>query len=252
LLVGGNGTGKSTLLRIVSGVSAPTTGDVSRPSKLGYVPERLAERLILTGREYAKHMGRIRGLESDEIERRSQELFERLDLQPGPDVMFGALSKGNRQKLILAQAFLEPVGMLVLDEPFGGLDTTAHRTLNGLIDEAQAGGAAVLISAHRVRSRHGADQVFRIHQGRLHDATGEQEQPDGSRRLVELTATATAGTIDEVANLPGVLRVRPGSLGPAVSLVVERALSDSILDEAIRRGWSVSAVNSIPDEVTEP
>lgn len=254
LLAGGNGSGKSTLLRIVSGISTPTTGKVSRPSKIGYVPERLAERIKLTGREYAEHMGRIRGLEAEELERRTMDLFERLDLQPGPDVMFDSLSKGNRQKVILAQSFVEPVGMLVLDEPFNGLDTTAQRALNRLIDEFQAGGAAVLISAHRIGSRHGADQVFRIHEGQLLDATRELDasQADGSRRLVELVATAAAGTIDEVVSLPGVLQARPDSLGAAVSLIVERTLSDSILDAVIRRGWSVRTVSTIQDETTEP
>jgi ABC-type multidrug transport system ATPase subunit len=250
LVVGGNGSGKSTLLRIVADVSTPTRGMVNRSSTIGYTPERLPDRIKLTGREYLAYMGRIRGLGADEVERRSQELFAKLDLQPDPDVMFDSLSKGNRQKLVIAQALLEPVGALVLDEPFSGLDTTAHRALISLVDEAQAAGAAVLISAHRVEPRHRADQVIRVQDGQLSEITAEQAaaQPRGSNRLVELVATTGGGTIDDIARLPGVVRAEADSLGVALSLLVERAMSDSVIGAVLQRGWSISSVNPVTDD----
>ena len=149
VIVGGNGSGKSTLLRIGSGVSRPTSGTVTLPNRIGYVPERLAARTKFTGREYLSHMGRIKGLSDMEVNARSRELLQRLGLFPGPDEPIESLSKGNRQKLVLTQAFLGPTGLLVLDEPFSGLDPVAHSSLGELIDEAQANGTAVLVSSHR-------------------------------------------------------------------------------------------------------
>lgn len=151
VIVGGNGSGKSTLLRIGAGVSWPTDGTVLLPDRIGYVPERLAARTKFTGTEYLAHMGRIKGLDPRAVNTRSRELLQRHDLQPGPNEPIESLSKGNRQKLVLAQAFLRPVELLVLDEPFTGLDPIAHAALGELTNEAQSGGTAVLVSSHHAR-----------------------------------------------------------------------------------------------------
>lgn len=97
------------------------------PTPLAYVPEKLAARITFTGTDYLAHMGSIKGLDRAAIDARSRELFDRLDIRPGPEVAITSLSKGNRQKVVIVQAFLGPVGLLVLDEPFSGLDPTAHR-----------------------------------------------------------------------------------------------------------------------------
>ena len=87
------------------------------------MPERLPGRLRLTPRQYLAHMGRIRGAGPDQVAARADELLTRLALAPGPDVPIGTLSRGNAQKVALAQALLAPVRLLVLDEPYGGLTT---------------------------------------------------------------------------------------------------------------------------------
>ena len=113
VIVGANGSGKSTLLRIGAGVSWPNDGTVKLPVRIGYVPERLAARTKFTGMEYLAHMGRIKGLDAEAINARSRELLQRLDLQPSPNEPIDSLSKGNRQKVVIAQAFLGPVELLV-------------------------------------------------------------------------------------------------------------------------------------------
>ncbi len=217
------------------------------PATVGYVPERLASRSRLTGAEYVAHMGRIKGLDPGTISSRSRELFERLDLQPGPSAMVDALSKGNRQKLIVAQAFLGPVGLLVLDEPYSGLDTAAHRSLGKLMDEAQALGASVLISAHAAHSTPRADRVVHIGDGHLQAAPGPRPSLsalDSSEQRIELVATANGCDPDQIATLPGVLSTQRDPLGVAITLVVAHLHVDAVLSAVISLGWSVVSVGS--------
>jgi ABC-type multidrug transport system ATPase subunit len=197
--------------------------------------------------EYIAHMGRIKGLDSEVVHSRSRELFDRLDLQPGPTVMIEELSKGNRQKLVLVQAFLGPVGMLVLDEPFSGLDAIAHRSLNELMDEAQAVGTSVLISAHRSDSTLGANNVLRVGDGRLEAFSDHQTplRPLGStEQRIELVATATACGREQIAALPGIRSIKLDSLGMTLSLVIDQVHTDAILSAVIGMGWSVVSVGS--------
>ena len=123
---GANGSGKSTLLRIAAGVTSPSGGTAVVPSKVGYVPERQAGRCKFSGAEYLTHMGRIRGLDPDRARRTGAELLTRLGVRPGPEVSWNDLSKGNRQKVVVAQAFLGRLDAVILDEPYSGLDDEAR------------------------------------------------------------------------------------------------------------------------------
>ena len=191
VIVGGNGSGKSTLLRIGSGVSRPTSGTVTLPNRIGYVPERLAARTKFTGREYLSHMGRIKGLSDVEVNARSHELMKRLGLFPGPDEPIESLSKGNRQKLVLTQAFLGPTGLLVLDEPFSGLDPVAHASLGELIDEAQANGTAVLVSSHRPFPDKPGLRQLRVQDGQLVEELHAVAQMTAGVRLIMVVLEPT-------------------------------------------------------------
>jgi ABC-type multidrug transport system ATPase subunit len=245
VIVGGNGSGKSTLLRILAGVTHPTTGTVLVPKAIGYVPERLAARSNLTGAEYVTHMGRIRGLDPKIVGARSRELFERLGLEPGPTAMIDGLSKGNKQKLVVAQAFLALAGLLVLDEPFSGLDVSAHSALSELMDEEQGKGTAILISAHRADPTVVADQMIHITGGRLAPFTGPgpaELSLDSDEQWIELVATPGAFGHEQIAVLLGVRFIRQNELGRTISAVVEQVHTDSILTAVISMGWSVRSV----------
>jgi ABC-type multidrug transport system ATPase subunit len=232
----------------MASVSRPTSGTVDLPPRIGYVPERLADRVNFSGSEYAAHMGRIRGLDRNAVEKRARELFERMDLRPGADAMFGSLSKGNRQKVMLAQAFLEPVDLLVLDEPISGLDSQAVQAFSELIHEACSTGAAVLVSGHEANRFIGIDRVMRIENGALIEtsmpATASRGTPD---RLIHLTATADAYPAERISMLPGVRRLRADPSGRSLSLVADRLSADAVLTQAIELGWSVRLVSDLPD-----
>lgn len=169
LVTGANGSGKSTLLRILAGASVPTTGfsELPLPGRTAFVPEQVPSALRMTVAGYLSHMGRLRRMPDGVTRRRAGELLERLGLSPGPDAPIASLSKGNAQKVTLAQALLAPVELLVLDEPFGSLDEEANLELVGLLAEACGAGTAVVVSSHGLQPDLAPVRVCRLAGGLL-------------------------------------------------------------------------------------
>ena len=249
VVIGGNGSGKSTLLRIGAGVSRPNQGTVELPARIAYVPERLAVRARFTGTEYLTHMGRIKGVPARVTNARSRQLARRLNLQPGLDEPIDTLSKGNRQKLVLAQAFLAPAGLLVLDEPFGGLDPVARAALDELMHEAQTAGSAVLLSSHGSVPEEIGSRQLRILDGRL-SAVGRDDNPVTTTTVMEVHLSGSDRRSDpqQLAGIPGVRHLRLEHAG-AVVVRTDGLHTDRFLVEAIALGWSVRSVCHVPPEV---
>ncbi|MFJ8039709.1 ATP-binding cassette domain-containing protein [Kitasatospora sp. NPDC096147] len=231
-VVGGNGSGKSTLLRLAAGLIRPDAGTVhGRPGRIGYVPERLPAGLRLSARSYLRHMGRIQGLGAAAAARRGDALLERFALAGDPDAPVATLSKGNAQKVALAQALLAEPELLVLDEPWSGLDGGAHLALTECLAERRAAGAVVLLTEHHPGTVAAtADAVHHLTGGRL---AGQAAEPAVLIRLAEPTA-------EPLAALPGVLAHR----GAAVEAAPEH--SDALLGELLRRGHSIREVRPAP------
>lgn len=143
-ITGPNGTGKSTLLRLLAGLLRPVRGAIEgRPAVVGYAPERFPSSQPFTVAAYLRHMGAIRKAPVPE------ELTTRL----GMDHLLGQnlpdLSKGSAHKVGLAQALAGEPGLLILDEPFAGLDVTARAELAVIIGEMAARGGIVVASDHQ-------------------------------------------------------------------------------------------------------
>jgi ABC-2 type transport system ATP-binding protein len=150
VVLGRNGAGKSTLLGAAAGVLPVSGGRVhSRPSIVGWAPERFPNNQINTTRGYLTSLARIRGLGPAEAARAVSKWVERLHLEPFVETKLAELSKGSGQKVGLAQALLVMPGLLVLDEPWEGLDTQTLLEVPAIIEEVRAAGGAVLVSDHR-------------------------------------------------------------------------------------------------------
>ncbi|MHA6760414.1 ATP-binding cassette domain-containing protein [Streptacidiphilus sp. PAMC 29251] len=146
---GGNGGGKSTLLRLVAGVCAPTRGSVrDRPAHRAYVPERFPAALPFTAHDYLCHLGRIHGLRGAESARRAGQLLERFGAAAFARTPLAELSKGTCQKVAVAQALLGEPELLVLDEAWTGLDQDARAELDAAVDERLEQGCTVLFVDH--------------------------------------------------------------------------------------------------------
>jgi ABC-2 type transport system ATP-binding protein len=161
-LVGRNGAGKTTLVRVAAGLLRPSSGrvalfglDYRRAElairlRLGVMPQDDALLDALTARQYLELVGRLHRLDRAEVERRRDELFDTFEVTARDGALLSELSYGTRKKVALAAALVGHPEILLLDEPFEGLDPIAGATLRDLITELQGRGVGILLSSHQL------------------------------------------------------------------------------------------------------
>jgi ABC-2 type transport system ATP-binding protein len=197
VLLGRNGAGKSTFLQLAAGVLQPVRGAVrDRPRVVGWVPERFPADQPFTAGQYLSRMAALRGLRGDA---QVEHWVERLGLAEHRHTRLTDLSKGTAQKVGLAQALLVAPGLLVLDEPWEGLDSVARALIPRIVGEVTAAGGAVLVSDHRGEIAGLPDAIrWLVADGALHpDATPDAEVDE----LVVEVAVRRADADDTVARL---------------------------------------------------
>jgi ABC-2 type transport system ATP-binding protein len=160
--LGPNGAGKSTMVKMLTGLLEPTCGKIlyggedtakdfpAFQRRCGYVPEELFLYPQLSGMEYLQLAGRLRGLPQSRIDERSFELLRLFGLESDRHSLLASYSKGMRQKVLLSAAVLHDPEILILDEPFSGLDVSASLVLRGLLRRLAAAGKVVMLSSHVV------------------------------------------------------------------------------------------------------
>lgn len=179
-LLGHNGAGKSTALRILSTVLPADSGravvndhDCATQSlqvrrSLGVLPHASGLYANLTGRENIHYYGRLHGLSEQDNASASAALIERLGLATVVDRRAKGYSQGERLKVALARALIHKPRTVILDEPTNGLDVSAVRMLRELIRELKASGCCVLFSSHVMQEVAAlCDDIVIIAQGRV-------------------------------------------------------------------------------------
>ncbi|MCM2249681.1 MAG: ABC transporter ATP-binding protein [Geothrix sp.] len=159
-LLGRNGAGKSTTLKMVTGLLKPTSGRIrvlgmdleadplAVKRQIGAMPEDMALLDMLTGPQYLRFVGRMYGLEDALIDRRRAELFDTLDLAPGPNTLIADYSFGMKKKAALCAALLHGPRILFLDEPFEGIDPVTSRTIKDILNNLQQRGVTLVLTSH--------------------------------------------------------------------------------------------------------
>ncbi|HEX9009751.1 MAG TPA: ABC transporter ATP-binding protein, partial [Holophagaceae bacterium] len=205
-LLGRNGAGKSTTLKMVTGLLRPTSGRVrvlgldlaSEPlaikRQIGAMPEDLALLDMLTGPQYLRFVGRMHGLEDDVIDRRAGELFEKLDLQPGPKTLIADYSFGMKKKIAFCAALLHNPRLLFLDEPFEGIDAVTNRTIKDILLSLQARGVTLVLTSHILEVVEKlCPQIAIIDEGRLKGSGRLEELRQGGESLESLFVDLVGG-----------------------------------------------------------
>lgn len=158
-LLGPNGAGKTTLLNLAAGLTQPTSGQVRWLGDLQRRDPRLDNRIALcpdgdqlprrdTALQWVVGLLRLSGCTALVAEQRARQALDRVGLQAQQDQLLSKLSRGQRQRVKLAQAFCLPAALVLLDEPLNALDPVWRREVAALLQEAADAGACVVVSSH--------------------------------------------------------------------------------------------------------
>lgn len=178
-LLGGNGAGKTTTIKMITGLLEPDAGQVTvkgfdlwcnaldAKHHFGYVPDHAAFYGMLSGREQLQFLAQLRGLPQAESEAEIDALLTQLDLAQDQDRSNETYSLGMKRKLSLAAAMLHQPALLILDEPFNGLDPWASQQLKTMLSACREQGTAILLSTHDLATAEKfCDRVAMLHRGR--------------------------------------------------------------------------------------
>ncbi len=212
LLLGPNGAGKTTLLRILSTLLRPSRGVVTATltqgerevsadwfqlatghrGLLGLVSHASLIYHDLTARENLMLFGELYGLSAEVAEARSRQLLDELELSYAADRRVAEYSRGMRQRLSIARALLQSPSVVLLDEPFTGLDQSGNRILHGVLRRLREEGKVVLMITHHLEQPPDIiDRAILLYQGRLARDADPDGEPLGvwyERGLQEVTS----------------------------------------------------------------
>ena len=161
-VVGANGAGKSTLLQLCAGLLRASGGSVERTPNFGYAPQLDSLAPLLTVDEHLRLFGAVRGIRQGRSISTGRRLLTRLGWTARGDQTAGTLSGGTQQKLNVALAQLDAPDLLLLDEPYQGLDALAYEDLWALISAWRTSGAGVLLVTHLLRDVDLVDRVVEL------------------------------------------------------------------------------------------
>jgi ABC-2 type transport system ATP-binding protein len=178
--LGPNGSGKTTTMRMLTGLLQPSSGRVCFQNRdiaddpielrrrVGYVPEESHVYPFLSGREHLRLLGRLRGLDEALLDRKIAGFLELFGLADAGDQDIGSYSKGMKQKVLISAALLHDPDVLIFDEPESGLDVETVLALRHLVKLLAERGKAVLYSSHIMEVvEKVCSKVIVLHQGRV-------------------------------------------------------------------------------------
>ncbi len=158
-LLGPNGAGKSSLIQLLAGLLPPSGGEVTifgqapfrNPAvlaRIGLVPEGDRFPVGLNGTRWLRMMGELSGLSGSELDTAIQRSLLAVGMETRAQLGFSSMSKGMRQRIRMAQALLHEPDLLILDEPFNGMDPEARLILMDLMRELALAGKRIIVSSH--------------------------------------------------------------------------------------------------------
>ena len=178
--LGPNGSGKSTTMKMITGLIEIGSGEilfdgepirrdlVAHKQRMGYVPEEPYLYTHLSGLEYLIMVAQLRGLHAKHTAERIDGLLRLLSLHSDRHSPISAYSKGMRQKILLAGALLHDPELLLLDEPFSGLDVSSALILRSLVQELATRGKVILFSSHELETvERVCSRVVILHHGKV-------------------------------------------------------------------------------------
>ncbi|MBI3957328.1 MAG: ATP-binding cassette domain-containing protein [Chloroflexi bacterium] len=249
-LLGPNGAGKTTTIRILMDIFKADGGDVrvlgDRPAavreRVGYLPEERGLYKDLKVMEALVYLAQLKGVAETTARRNAAAWLERVELQGWSKHKVKDLSRGMQQKVQFVASLVHDPELLILDEPFQGLDPVNVELLKKLIRELQVAGKTIVLSAHQMNLvEELCDRIVLISRGQavLYGALTDIKREFAPHAV----RVKTSG---DVSGIPGVREIKPS--GAAMLLELDGATPQAVLAELVRRGVDVQSfeVASVP------
>lgn len=213
--IGPNGSGKTTTLRMILHILLPDSGRIevlgdSRTAiirdKIGYLPEERGLYKKMTVRRLLRYYGELKGASRQAVDAEINRWIDQIELRSWLDSRVEALSKGMSQKVQFIAAIVSRPPLVILDEPFSGLDPVNAEVLRDAIDALRRNGTTIVFSTHDMNvAERMCDRIFMIFRGRkVLDGTLAEIQSDYGTDLVRVSVDGTAAALSAV---PGVIGV---------------------------------------------
>jgi ABC-2 type transport system ATP-binding protein len=267
-LLGLNGAGKSTTLKVLAGLLPPSEGKVTidgidvaqapdaLKARIGYLPEDPPLYRDMTVAAFLEHIGRLKGLTAAEAKRRVPEVIALTDLQGREHQVIGTLSHGYKKRVGIAQAVIHNPRLVILDEPISGLDPKQIIEMRKVV-RSLGQGRAVLISSHILSEiSQTCDRILVLHGGKL---AAQGTEAELTRRLgdarVVLTVRGEAAAFEAWLRAhPQVESVAPRQVpAPFASAAVDLRgdVREAFIPEVSAAGFGIRLVEVPDDELEE-
>jgi ABC-2 type transport system ATP-binding protein len=221
-LLGPNGSGKTTTIKLLLGLLFPTSGEgfvfgepaakVEKNEKIGYLPEESYLYRFLNAEETLDFYGRLFNMSAETRRKRSAELIELVGLNADKKRILREYSKGMRQRIGLAQALINDPDLIILDEPTSGLDPLGTRWMKDLILDLKKKGKTILMCSHRLDDvQDVCDRIAILYAGDLQEQGRVDKLVEDQKRL-EVRATGVQMTDELKRDLAAVLEKHNGKL----------------------------------------
>ena len=266
--LGPNGAGKTTTIRVMTGFTPPTEGEVNIAGydiiahsldarrHIGYLPEIISLYLDMTVSDYLRFMGEIRGMRSARIDRRLPEVIDLMRIGDYRNTIIAKLSKGFQQRVGIAQAIIHEPDVLILDEPTLGIDPLQVVETRNLIKEL--GGEHTLVLSSHILPEVSmiCHRVLVIHEGRIVADDSPEHLAERLRRTerIELSVRSAPGAREVISVLRGLPMVvdarrnstaqtaveeRAGVLPLIVDTWPDRNAAEEVAKQIIQKGWGL-------------
>ncbi|MBN1284379.1 MAG: ATP-binding cassette domain-containing protein [Anaerolineae bacterium] len=237
-MLGPNGAGKTTTIRMVLDILKPDAGairvlggrlDEAKKDRIGYLPEERGLYRDVKVVECLAYLGQLKGMSGADSRRKAGELLERVELADVADKKVSELSRGMQQKVQFAATLIHEPDLIIIDEPFSGLDPVNTLLIKDLLYETRDRGTTIVMSTHQMHQiEEMADRLFMIHHGhRVLYGTVEEVRSQFALHAIEVEGAGDWSTV------PGVARVAAAENGREYTLTLEDGVTTDDIMRAL-------------------
>ncbi len=242
--LGGNGAGKTTTFRMLLGLLTPTAGEITyngraigydMTDRIGYLPEERGLHPKLQVDEQIQYLARLKGMKKQEIDRQLDYWLEEFEVPENKQKRIEKLSKGNQQKIQLIASIIHEPELIILDEPFSGLDPVNVEILKKAVKNLNKNGATILFSTHRMdHVEEMCEELCILNKGRqvVSGNIDDIKADFGQKELI----IEGEHDISFLKDFPGVLEMKQNR-NTSVIKIEEEKYAEDIFHEIVKLGY---------------